>query len=809
VFVLTFLAWASISCYGQSNTAVIRGTVTDKTNAVVSGAKLRLTNSLTNYSQETTTDAQGGYRLVDVPFNTYKLTVESYAFEPEVREVIVRSNLSQQIDVQLGVAPVRQEVNVSAVSELIEPEKTAPSTVMDRNWIARFPTAQPSRSSQDIVATAPGWSQDANSRLHARGIEAQIQYSIDGIPITDAIADSFAASPDPRNFRSMEVTTANIPAEYGNKLAGLIAVTTRSGLEIPKAGSVTLSGGSFSTFETSFDAGGHTRKFGYLVSGAGSTTSRFLDPPAIENFHNNGDSFKTFAKLDYAPNESNLFRLNLFVNHQRFEVSNLPRQEVAGQNQRRSASDNMQSLSWEHVFSPRLVSYLAGYHRYNAAKLTSNVEATPVFAEQSRHHSNYGLLGSLTWQKARHTIKTGFEYVRFPVTESFTFSITDLADLLDRQGGLPDEVQALLFPNAFFFNKASTGHEGSFYVQDHINATHNLTFDLGVRFDAYHFLVDKDYVSPRLAVAYHVEKTKTVLRAAYNRFLETPSLENLLLSSSPETQIFSPADDGNGLRRQLPAQRAFAQQTGDASKGAPVQPSREWQMDTGFQQQLGHHVRLDADFYYRRMKNPSDATSFFETGIIFPATLASSRSMGVETRLDVARVGGFSGFVSYTNLRIYGFAPLVGGLFLGEAIELRTKAGQRVNIEEDQRNTVVFQAMYDRLPGGVWMAFGGRHDSGYGIELEGDTTPADFLRDFPAKILDRVNFERGFIKPHTVLDFSIGKDVKLNDHVSLSAQFNVKNLADSFYLISFESVSSGTTIGRPRNYRGKLSFDFK
>jgi hypothetical protein len=43
------------------------------------------------------------------------------------------------------------------------------------------------------------------------------------------------------------VTTSNIPAEYGNKLAGLVAVTSRSGLEIPKAGSVTLSGGSFST----------------------------------------------------------------------------------------------------------------------------------------------------------------------------------------------------------------------------------------------------------------------------------------------------------------------------------------------------------------------------------------------------------------------------------------------------------------------------------------------------------------------------------------------------------------------------------
>ncbi|HSO74676.1 MAG TPA: TonB-dependent receptor, partial [Blastocatellia bacterium] len=576
---------------------------------------------------------------------------------------------------------------------------------------------------------------------------------------------------------------------------------------------VTLSGGSYATFETSFDVGGHTRKFGYFVSGAGSTTDRFLDPPAIENFHNEGGAFKAFAKLDYAPDDRNLFRLNLFVNRQQFDVPNLPRQESAAQDQRRSASDNMQSLSWEHIFSPDLVSYLAGYQRYNSAKLRSNVEATPVFAEQSRHHSNYGVLGSLTWQKGRHTIKTGFEYTRFPVTESFTFSITDLEDLLEKDPDLTEEVQALVFPDAFFFNKQRTGYEGSLYVQDHIKATPNLTFDLGVRFDAYHFLVDRDYVSPRLAMAYHLRKTRTVLRAAYNRFLETPSLENLLLSSSPETQIFSPVpEEEEGLRGLRARRRTLADETagaGDSSKGAPVQPTRAWQVDIGFQQQLGRYVRLDVDLYQRRMRNPSEATSFFETGIIFPATLDSSRSMGIESRLDVARVGGFSAFVSYTNLRIYGFAPLIGGLFLGEAVELRSKAGQRVANEEDQRNTLVFQAMYDRLPGGVWIAFGGRHDSGYAIEIEEDTTPENFARDFSEKILDRVNFERGFIKPHTVLDFSIGKDVRISEHVSVSAQFNIRNILDTFYLISFESVSSGTTVGRPRNWSGKLSLDFK
>jgi len=72
-----------------------------------------------------------------------------------------------------------------------------------------------------------------------------------------------------------------------------------------------------------------------------------------------------------------------------------------------------------------------------------------------------------------------------------------------------------------------------------------------------------------------------------------------------------------------------------------------------------------------------------------------------------------------------------------------------------------------------------------------------------------VNFKRAFIKPHTVLDFSIGRDFRLNEHVSLSGQFNIQNLADTFYLITFESVFSGTTIGRPRNYSGRLSLNFK
>ena len=789
---VAIVAAFALTSRAQSNAGTVVGTITDQNGAVIQNATVRLANVIAKYAQVAATNEHGAFRLIDVPYNSYVLTVEATGFERATREVTVKSNLVVRVDVQVAVNQVSTTVNVREVSGgLLNADKTAASTVIDRNRIQNFATAQPSRSTEQLVATAPGWTLDANNRLHARGIEYQVQYSIDGVPVTDTMASTFASSPDPRNFRSVEVTSSNVPAEYGNKLAGVISVNTRSGLEIDKSGSVSYSGGSFNTHELSFDFGGHTKKFGYFVSAAGTKTNRFLDPPALENFHNHGISGKSFLKFDYAPNEKDLWRLNLFFDGQRFDVPNLPDQETAGQDQRRRTFDNMQSLSWQHTFSPNTVSYLAFFQRYNSAKLRSNTLATPVFAEQSRHNSIYGALGSLTFYRGHNTIKTGFELTRFPLTESFTFAITDLEALLEKEPDLTEEAQEFTLEHPFLFNDHRTGTEASAYFQDHINATSNLTFDLGARFDSYHFLVGKNFLSPRLGTAYRITKTQTVLRASFNRFMETPALENLLLSSSARSRIFSPASEEGG------------------ATFAPVRPSSESQVDFGFQQQLGSYVRFDADYYFRRIKNQPEITNFLETGIIFPATLDRNRSKGLETRLDLARVRGFSGFVSYTNFHIYGFAPITGGLFLGEAVDSLSRSGQKIKIEEDQRNTAVFELRYDHLPSRFFVAFTGRHDSGYSVELDPDVTREEFEGEFPGKILDQVNFERGFVRPHTVLNLSVGKEFKVSDRVGLAGQFNIENVTNKFYLITFESVFSGTAIGRPRSYSGRVTVDLK
>lgn len=805
--IFAFLALAA-TAQAQSNVGVVRGTVSDQSGAVITGATVKLTNSITKYDQTVVTDSQGNYQFIDIPFNHYTITVQANSFNQSVKDISVESNLTQQIDLQLNISSTTQIINITTAQELLNPDKTAPSTIIDKNQIVNFASSQPSRSTEEIISSVPGWTLDANGRLHARGLEYQVQYSLDGIPVTDTIAATFASSPDPDNFRSMEITTSNIPAEYGNKVAGIIAVNTKSGLEIPTSGSFTIAGGSFSSFESGFDIGGHTKKFGFYASAAGSTTRRFLDPPVMENLHNSGESIKSFFKLDYNPNPNDLLRFNFSFGGARFQVPNFIDQQSEGQDQRRRLNDNMESFSWQHVFSPKLVSYFALFHRYNFANLKSNDATGPVYALQSRHYTTYGFLGSLTYQFKKNLVKAGLEFTRFPVTESFTFAITDLNEVLEMQPDLPDAVRDFTIQNPFFFRDHRSGWEGSAYLQDHISNIKNFSFDLGVRFDSYHFLVTKNFVSPRVGMSYYIPKTGTVLRASFNRFLETPALENLLLSSSDKTRIFSPAGEDMMMDKHTKKNSKDDLPMED-SKGEPVKPSREWQVDVGFEQRISKYARINADFYYRRLKNPPEIVNFLETGIIFPATLSKSRSKGVETRLDIIPTHGFSAFVSYTNLHIYGFAPITGGLFLGEAVDLFSRSGQRVNIEEDQRNTVVFQTRYDRLPGKAWISFGGRHDSGFSVELEPDASIEEFQKEFPQRVLNQVNFDRGFIKPHTVLNLSIGKDMPINEHLTLSGQFNIQNLADKFYLITFESVFSGTTIGRPRNYSGKLTLSFK
>src|SRR5947199_9385166 len=62
-------------------TGSILGVAHDRSQAVVAGARIVATNVQTNFSQKTTSAADGSYRLVALPAGTYTRTVTAAGFK--------------------------------------------------------------------------------------------------------------------------------------------------------------------------------------------------------------------------------------------------------------------------------------------------------------------------------------------------------------------------------------------------------------------------------------------------------------------------------------------------------------------------------------------------------------------------------------------------------------------------------------------------------------------------------------------------------------------------------------------------------
>src|SRR3982750_866042 len=401
----TALLFSGASIHAQGRIGTIQGTVKDPNGAVVPNAKVTIKQNVTGYTQSAQADTDGTFKLANVPFNTYPVHAEAAGFEAVEQPVDLESNIPASVDLTLAVAGTAETVTVTTSSGAeVEADRTSSDTDINQTVLERPVSAAPSRAIESIVASTPGFVTDDNGRMHPRGSESQVQYVIDGVPVTDNLSAIFSTSVDARSLRTVEVLTGGIPAEFGDKLAGVININTRSGLETPTQGGVYVSGGSFSTGEVGADFSTHTKKFGFLTNLSASTSQRYLDPPTLDNFHNFGRSGKAFFRLDYQLGANDTVHGTFTFGGSNFQVPNRVEQELAGQDQRQRLRDDSQNITYQHIFSPSTVGQISVFNRIGTAELLSNPQSTPVAAFQDRRLQNYGTLASLSLTRGSHNI---------------------------------------------------------------------------------------------------------------------------------------------------------------------------------------------------------------------------------------------------------------------------------------------------------------------------------------------------------------------------------------------------------------------
>jgi outer membrane receptor protein involved in Fe transport len=795
LLVLLAISLSIHSISAQSRIGTVIGTVKDPSGALVRDAKVTITQPLTGYRQTVQSDQQGAFKLVNVPFNTYKVQAEAPGFETAEQSIDLESTIPMNVELSLPVSGATAAVTITSDSAVLEQDRTSSDTDLNQSLLERPIGAAPSRAIESIVASAPGFVTDDNGRMHPRGSESQVQYVIDGVPVTDNLSAIFSTSLDARTLRTVEVLTGGIPAEFGDKLAGVINVNTRSGLEGPTEGGISLSGGSFSTGEISADFATHTKKFGFLTNLSTTTSQRYLDPPTIDNFHNFGRTGKGFFRLDYQFDQNNSLRAVFTLGGSNFQVPNRLEQEIAGQDLRQRLRDNSQSVTFQHIFSPNAVAQISFFNRNSHVRLTSNPSAIPVVAFQNRTLENYGGIGSISLTRGSHNIKFGGQVTITPVNEHFTFYPTvQFDDIVDDAGNVfPNPVNNFNAAHPFLFAGKKTGRTLSAYIQDRFTLFKNFTLDAGIRYDNYKLLVSEQALSPRIGLAYYIPRTKTTLHASYNRLFQPPPAENLLLASSPEAAAISP----------IAVLQGFA-------TVQPILPDKEHAFEVGAQQLISKYLRASVTLYQKRIKNFSDKDQFFETGVIFPIAISSGRVTGEEVRIESTDIRGFHGSISYANAHAYGVTPITGGLFLGEDPQELQVQGLKFSADHDQRNEAQFQLSYNHKPSGLYATLGGRYDSGVPTDVQPGTTLAQFVaQGFDPRLYNEIDFQRGRVRPRTILDFSVGADLLQKERVSLNLQFNVQNLTNELFLYNFESVFSGTHVGNPRLFSARLGLRFK
>ncbi len=759
--------------HAQSGTGELRLIVKDQTGAPVP-ASAELLNQSTHTRLAVDLPPDGRYSFRNLPFGTYRLHVTRTSFAPVSELVDVRSAIPLEHPVTLTVEALSTAVEVKESETLIDPSRTSAAYYVGAQEIKERTTGLPGRGLVDLVVMQPGWTFEANGVLHPRESEYETQYVINGFPVQDNRSPAFAPGVDAEDVESMKVYTSGIPAEYGQKVGGVIELTTDRNTSPGFHGTAVLQGGSFNT------SGGYLS--GQYVSGRitgtltaeGFLTDRFLDPPVINNYTNHASNSSFTATVESDLTDADRIRVSASRRATRFLVPDEFLQYAAGQREDRTTQETAGQFSWQHVFSPSVLGTARGMVRDVSADLWSNPLSTPIAPSQSRGFREGYAAVSAAGSYRHNEWKAGGDFRYASLSEAFGFHIAAYDvngyNLFD-----PDT------PADFAFKGHGLDRETSAYVQDVLHLG-RLTVSAGLRFDHYSLLVSESGFSPRVGVSWSFPSTGTVLHLTYDRTFGTPPRENILVSASPQARALN-----------------------NAGFYLPVRPSRGNYYEAGFTQALGRHVRLDSNYFLRDIRNFQDDNLLENTGVSFPITFARGRVRGIEAKLQVPNWGRFSGFLSYSNSRGIAEFPIAGGLFLDDGDTALLNSADRFPISQDQRNTARAMLRYQVIKR-VWISSNASYNSGLPSEA---TQPYDFLvAQYGQAVVNHVNFDRGRVNPSFSLDAAAGFDVWQREKRSVTLQANVLNMTDRLNVINFAGFLSGTAIAPPRSFGLKLRAEF-
>jgi carboxypeptidase family protein len=140
IVLASLLLTGMVFAQGVGASGDIRGTVTDPSGAVVTGANVTATDIARGIKHTVATDNNGQYRLTGLQPANYSLSVSKSGFQSELaKNVVVNIGQTSTVDFPMKVSQVSEQVEVTAEPPVVETERGAQANVVTEQTIRDLP----------------------------------------------------------------------------------------------------------------------------------------------------------------------------------------------------------------------------------------------------------------------------------------------------------------------------------------------------------------------------------------------------------------------------------------------------------------------------------------------------------------------------------------------------------------------------------------------------------------------------------------------------------------------------------------------
>jgi hypothetical protein len=753
----------------------VSGTVTDSTNGQpLQSAEVSVSQngSIIANSQ---TDGFGRYTVHNLSAGSYVVAVRLIGFRPLARTIAVPASGGDVTNVDFRLVPAAVNLSVVTVtaSVPIAVDTRTGNQVFQQNEYHGAPT---NTTSQILQLSIAGAARAPTGEVHIRGQHAEYTYYVDGVPVPSGISGSLNELFDPQVVNQINFETGGWDAQYGNKNAAIVNVTTK----IPAGGFHGDLGTYFGTYDastTTADRGFNGQSlslstnngpWGFFFSGARQFSGMrrepvILDPTTdrIENFHNQGTDYFGFGKIQFTPSTHDVLSLDLSSSRTRFQVPFDTSGNTVNDDHQTDVN-SFANLGWRHQFGMVTASqsdnsdlFAALFYRHGTLDYVPGQSDTPAFTffpDTNQYN--------LAENRQFNTLGVKLDYTIHPSHDLELKAGTQSSTTSGHEDFVTTDASGNHGPSS---NSGLKGWDAGVYTQMAYSPIEQFELRTGVRYDAHNapFAGTESQVSPRIRLNFFPSPA-TTLYVYYGRLFMPTNVEDL---------------------------RAITSVAQGGTTALPTLPERDNFYEVGAIQRFPGGVNLKLSGYRKDSKPGIDDNTVPGSAIVTSVNIAHVQITGIESVVELRPNGPFTGYLNVALNHAYGQGPITGGFFPTD-----TPQGF-FDLDHDQRLSVVASATYslNRL------YFSGTGI--YGSGLTNGVDPADCNCSYGTGLFD---FNRGIkVDPTTIFNFSAGYSLVAGASV-LRPELYIENIFDKKYLLK-GAFFSGASVGRPRSIQLRMN----